>query len=112
MEKISKKRSFNKRAFASMVMLITGIILPISGIKNHNLQLEPMTSERHFWMSVHNMSGLLFIIFAILHISYNWRTLLHYVTKLKKISLSKEMVAAFVLVVFVVGLFSLHAFHV
>jgi len=107
-----EKRKFNKRAFVSIVMFIALAGLPVSGIMNHNLQFEPLIPARHFWMSVHNMSAILFTVFAVIHISYNWRPLLNYVKRVKKITVSKEAVLAVVLVVFIVGLFSSHAFHV
>lgn len=69
------KKKFNKRAFISIAMLVSLLGLPLSGIMNHVYQLEPLTQGRHFWMTIHNMSGLLFIIFAVLHIILNWRTI-------------------------------------
>ena len=106
------KKKFNKRAFVSVAMFVALAALPVSGIMNHNLQFETLTPERHFWMSVHNMSAFLFTVFAIIHLSYNWRPLLDYMRKAKKITISKEAVLAIVLVVFIVGVFSSHAFHV
>jgi hypothetical protein len=58
MEQELKKKPFNKRAFISIAMFLAGICLPISGIMNHRLQFEPLTVERHFWMSVLNNSGI------------------------------------------------------
>lgn len=111
MEKDSKK-PFNKRAFVSISMFSSGIILPISGIVNHNLQFEALTSQRHFWMSVHNMSATLFCIFAVLHVFYNWKALMNHIRKLKGISISKEAMYAILLVFVIVGFFTSHAFHV
>lgn len=107
-----RKKSFNRRAFVSIVMFLSGLCLPISGIINHKLQLESLTVERHFWMSVHNSAAVLFAIFAILHISYNWRVLMNYAKKVKEIAISKEAIAAFVLVIILVGLISSHAYHI
>lgn len=112
MEKELGKKGFNSRAFVSVAMFLSGLCLPISGIMNHRLQFEILSAERHFWMSVHNMAALLFSIFAILHIIKNWRVLVHYAQKARNLSVSKEAVSAFVLVIAIVGLFSLHAFHV
>ncbi len=106
------KKTFNKRAFVSISMFISGIILPISGIMNHDLQFEALATQRHFWMSVHNMSATLFCVFAVLHIIYNWKALLNHVRKLKGITISKEAICAILLVIFIVGIFSSHAFHV
>ena len=112
METNLEKKSFNKRAFVSIAMFITGLVLPVSGIMNHNLQFESLSTERHFWMSVHNMSAFLFTIFAIIHVLYNRRTLMHYAQKIKGIAFSKEAWIAFIVVFFIVGLFSSHVFHV
>ncbi|NTW32590.1 MAG: DUF4405 domain-containing protein [Bacteroidetes bacterium] len=112
MEKDIKKKPFNKRAFISIAMFTSGLCLPFSGIMNHNLQFETLSVERHFWMSVHNMAAVLFVIFAILHISYNWRALMSYAKKAKEIFISKESLAAIALVIVIVGLFASHTYHV
>ncbi|OFX69669.1 MAG: hypothetical protein A2X12_01130 [Bacteroidetes bacterium GWE2_29_8] len=110
MEKLEKK-PFNKRSFTSIAMFVSLLGLPLSGIMNHNLQFEGLTVERHFWMSVHNMSALLFTIFAMVHVCYNWKALITYTKKLKQTTISKEAFWAILLVVFIVGVFSSHAFH-
>jgi len=112
MNSTTEKKSFNKRAFISIAMFVSGLSLPVSGIMNHNLQFEPLTQQRHFWMSVHNISAILFTIFIILHLFYNWRSLIHYIRKAKGLVISKEALAAITLVVIIVSLFSSHAFHV
>ena len=109
MEQKSKNKTFNKRAFVSVVMFLAGLCIPVSGLMNHNLQLEPMTVQRHFWMSVHNSAAILFAVFALIHIFYNWRVLVHYLKKVKEISISKEAITAFALVMIIVGLISSHA---
>ena len=111
MEQELKDKPFNRRAFVSIAMFLSGLCLPFSGIMNHKLQFEPLTVERHFWMTVHNVAAILFIIFATIHISYNRRVLIQYTKKARDLFLSKEAVAAFVLVILLVGLFSLHVFH-
>ena len=107
-----EKVKFNKRAFVSIAMLISGLLLPVSGIMNHNLQFEMLTPQRHFWMSVHNMSASLFTIFTVIHVILNRKALKNYITKVKKVVISKEAAIAFALIIFVVALFSTHAFHV
>lgn len=112
MKKESNKKTFNKRAFISIVMFLSGLCLPISGIMNHKLQFDSLSVERHFWMSVHNSAAILFTIFVIIHISYNWSILIRYMKKVKEVSLSKEAISALILVIIIVGLISSHAFHV
>jgi len=106
------QKLFNKRAIISTALFTSGLFLPISGLMNHVLQFEGLTIARHFWMSVHDISGILFVIFSILHISYNWRALVNYVKKVKNIIISKEALIAIILVFLIVGLFSSHIFHI
>jgi hypothetical protein len=106
------KKPFNKRAFISTALFTTGIFLPISGLMNHVLQFEKLTFERHFWMSVHDISGILFVIFSILHISFNWRTLINYIKRTKDIYISRESLLAIILIIFIVGLVTSHTFHI
>ena len=107
----SQTKKFNKRAFITIAMFISGLMLPFSGLKNHSLQFETLTTARHFWMTVHNVAAILFILFIIIHISYNWRILVKYSKNVGTIIISKEALAAIVLVIFIVGLFSMHALH-
>jgi hypothetical protein len=111
MSGIDVQKPFNKRAFISTALFTSGLILPISGLMNHVLQFERLTLARHFWMSAHDISGILFVIFSILHISYNWRALINYVKKVKDFIISKEAFIAIILVIIIVGLISSHAFH-
>ena len=63
-------------------------------------------------MAVHDISGILFVIFAILHVSYNWRALINYLKKVKDTFISKEALVAIMVVIILVGLISSHAFHI
>ncbi len=108
----STERPFNKRALISIAMFISGLLLPVSGLMNHILQYELPSRSRHFWMTVHNSSAILFAIFTVLHISLNWRPLMLYIKKMKEITVSREAITAFLLVIFIVGLFVSHVFHV
>ena len=106
------KKTFNRRAFISIALLFSGLLLPVSGIMNHNLQLAHMTQERHFWMSVHNMSAFLFTIFSVFHIIMHRRVLMQNIASMKKIALRKEGLVALAMVAIIVGLFSSHALMV
>jgi hypothetical protein len=78
---------------------------------NHRLQFEQLTVERHFWMSVHNSAAILFTILAVIHVSYNWLSLINYMKKAKVVFIRKEALAAIALVIVILGLFSSHVFH-
>jgi hypothetical protein len=63
-------------------------------------------------MSAHDIAGMLYIIFSILHISYNWRALMSYAKKAKEMFIRKEALTAIVFVIMIVGSVSSHAFHI
>lgn len=101
------KKSFNKRAFISSSLFISGLLLPL-GWLIHFMDTENYTKEKHFWMSVHNAASTLFAIFLVIHLVYNWKAMKAYITKSKSRIVSKETLFAIILVVFIVGLFILH----
>lgn len=76
MEKSQPARSFNARAFTATAALISGLTLPVSGIANHMLQTDPMTTARHIAMAAHNGLALLFVVSTCWHIVLNRRALL------------------------------------
>lgn len=112
MKQDAKKKPFNKRAFISTALFVSGLSLPFTGFMNHYFQFDKLTLDRHFWMSAHDIAGILFIIFAILHISFNWRVLINYTKKAQEMFISKEALTAIVFVIIIVGLISSHAFHI
>ncbi len=111
MEEITKQRSFNTRAFTAVVLFASGALLPVSGIMNHSLQMETMTMARHFWMSVHNMSAVLFTTACVAHCVLNWKPLIKHIHTAAHSLISREAGMALALVLSVVGLFAGHALH-
>jgi hypothetical protein len=109
------KQLMNKRALTSMFMFFSFILLPLSGILLH---LSRASGEvgvfEHFWMSVHNMSAFIFLITVVIHLSLNWNAMMKYIAAKTSqyFQFRKEMIIALVTVIFVVGLFSSHAFLV
>jgi hypothetical protein len=112
MEEKINIRPFNKRAFISAAMTASVLILPVSGYMNHSLQFEALTRARHFWMSVHNVSGILFILFALAHIILNRRALLNYLKQKGQYIISKESLTALALITGFIFFIASHAFHV
>jgi cytochrome b561 len=124
-----QKQPFNKRALSAMLMFISFILLPLSGIPLHYSRTDisegmleyflsrASTGEgmlEHFLMSVHNMSALIFLIAVLIHLSLNWKSLMKYIaTKTDEyFQFRKEMIIALFTVVLIVGLFSSHALNV
>jgi ferredoxin len=112
MGKKSNSPSFNKRAFVSVGMIVTTVILPISGFLCHLLQFQTLTLKQHFYMAVHNTAGMLFIIFTTTHIIMNRRALKNYLSQNSPYIFSKESLFAAMLVVGIISLIASHAFLV
>ena len=62
-------------------------------------------------MSVHDMAAILFTISVVIHVYYNWHSLIKYINNAKNIKISREAIAAILIVLVIVGLFSSHALH-
>lgn len=106
------KKKFNTRAFISTGMLLSFIGLPFSGYMNHILGFEGLTVRRHIWMSVHNMLGILFLIFTLYHIILNRKPIINNLKKVQGTILSREALYAASLILFFVTLLVLHAVHI
>lgn len=68
-----------KRTIVSIVLFVLFILLPISGnmIGAMRVNLEAI----YIWGAIHSLFGVLFSIFGIFHIVYNWKTLKQYLGK-------------------------------
>jgi hypothetical protein len=69
----------NTRAFVAMVIGLSGLGLPLTGVANHIHGFSELTVERHAWMSAHNALGLVFVTFSVWHAALNWRPLWKYI---------------------------------
>jgi hypothetical protein len=75
----ANKRSFNKRAFTAIMSGLTALTLPFSGLILHGYSEGAIAGDIHFWLTVHVLLGLLFIVFAAWHAIINRRALLSYI---------------------------------
>ncbi len=104
----------NKRALTSLFMLVSFLLLPLSGVPLHfsRTDAEPGVLE-HFLMSVHNMSALIFLVAAVIHLGFNWNALTKYVASRTNeyFRFRREVIIAFVTIAIIVAFFSSHAFH-
>ena len=93
---------FNTRAFVALMVALSGLGLPLTGLFNHWLGQSPMSVERHAWMSAHNVLGLLFLVFSIWHVLLNRRSLWKHVRRstAQLLSLNRETVVAGAVVAF------------
>lgn len=106
-------RAFRQRAFVALVLVLSGLALPVTGIANHFYGFAPASVERHAWMSAHNALGLLFVVFSIWHVVLNRRALWNHVrtTAVRIPAMGGEAMLAVALVVITLLLFVGHAFH-
>lgn len=111
----NKKKKFKIRAFTSMMMLwsfvleaITGIVLyivPPGRVANWtNWKLSGLTKQN--WAAVHTILGYVFMIFAILHIYFNWKPILSYIKRKiqRGLSMRIEMTISVVITLLITGL--------
>ena len=99
-EKRMKKSKFKFRAFTALIVLwsfilenVTGIVLYIvpPGRIAHwtNWKLWGFTKEQ--WAALHTIFGYIFLIFAVIHIYYNWKPILNYIKRKVKTGLRMRM---------------------
>ena len=69
-----RKRS-GKRAIASLILLFTAIMMPVSAWMIHVVQ---GAEASHIWLYLHGLFGAMFMIAGGFHIAYNRRTLMYY----------------------------------
>lgn len=103
------------RALVSLIMIISFILLPISGIPLHLIgELSLQDSQRHFLMSIHNSASIIFIIALFVHIFLNWKSIKNYIfAKTKEYFVfKKEIIIALIIVIGIVGIFTSHVFHI
>ncbi len=114
---------FNGRAFTSLYISFSGIIMALSGII---LYLAPagriakwsriyiLGMEKADWQAVHTVFTFMFIIAGAFHIWYNWKPLVSYFRRKlqQKIVLRKELFASFTVtaLLFVATLFNVPPF--
>lgn len=89
----TSKRGFKYRAFVSMSLFFTLIILIITAVLIQFFENDPDSLENHISVSCHALAGIAFIILNILHLKLNWQSFKSY-SKNKEGSISREIIAA------------------
>jgi putative Mn2+ efflux pump MntP len=75
---MSVKRKVNKRAVVSVILFITFVLMPVSG------KMVQLSERDFFWVTLHGLSGQLFMIAGVFHIVYNWKTFKQYISRKKE----------------------------
>ncbi len=107
-----EKRKFRFRAFTALMMLWSFVLESVSGVVLYivppgriahwtNWKLWGYTKDQ--WGAMHTIFGYVFLIFAGLHIYYNWKPIINYVrSKLKAgLRMRKELVVSLLITVLV-----------
>ncbi len=109
----TERKLFNLRGFFILTATVAGLGLPVTGLANHMLQMEPLISfSRHASMAAHTILGVLFIASTVSHAILNRRILLNYVRgHATGPGITREAVSAIVLVGVMLFVAVGHAFH-
>ena len=110
-----KKKYFKIRAFTAMMMLWSFILETVSGIVLYivppgrvanwtNWKLWGLT--KHGWGAVHTILGYVFLIFAVLHIYFNWKPIVSYIKRKVKsgLRLRTEMAVSVIVTLLITAL--------
>lgn len=107
----SDNKKFKFRRFTSFTLFFTFICLCVSGIA---LYIKPegdmacwigwtfLGLTKKGWEGFHALFSLFFLIFALIHLCFNWRVLLSYLKdKISKgLTLKKELLSSIIIVIF------------
>ena len=109
------KKKFKMRAFTAMMMLWSFVLETVSGIVLYivppgrvanwtNWKLWGLTKQG--WGAVHTILGYVFLIFALLHIYYNWKPIVSYIKRKVHTGLRmrKEMAVSLIVTILVTAL--------
>ncbi|MGD9344217.1 MAG: DUF4405 domain-containing protein [Candidatus Aminicenantes bacterium] len=118
-----EKRKFRFRSFTALMILWSFVLETVSGLVLYivppgriahwtNWKLWGYTKEE--WAAIHTIFGYVFLIFALVHIYYNWKPILNYIRSKVKAGLRMRAELAvsllITLVVFVATVVSLPPF--
>jgi len=103
METIKK---FDRRAFTSIALLISAIILPLSILMRHWPVFENSKQAKHLFTSVHATSGLFFTLLLVVHLILNRKALKKYFVKDSRSIAQKNVFAAVAIVIFIIVILS------
>jgi hypothetical protein len=101
----SESTRINRRALASFILIVSFLLLPVSGIWLHKALGAGDFRASHLPMTVHNTSALIFLAAVILHWKLNRKAIAAYARRY-----TREMAMSFVAISFVIVLAAAHTF--
>ena len=109
---MNPSNKIDKKAFVSSGLFITGFGLPVSALINHFLALHPFSTQRHIWMSINDVLAVLFLFFALFHISFSRKSWIKTIKLYSVRLVSKELLIASLLIVVLLFAAIFHTFEV
>lgn len=106
----TNKKAFSRRKFVSVGLFLSLAILVITGVLIQIYEHFEEGFAIHFFVGVHVLTGIFFLVISILHIIINWRALKSYI-KTKDVSISKETIVAIVAVIIIIVIGFLGEYH-
>ena len=103
----SRKKLFNHRAFISVGLSLSLVILFVTAVLIQFFENDPDSLPMHISVSCHALAGILFILLNGLHLKLNWQAFRLYLQDKRKAHVSGEAIYAVLLVIgfIVVGTF-------
>lgn len=68
----------NRRAIVTFFMLFSFATLPLSGVLLHESVLHGTEHLKFLSMAFHNVAAIVFTLSAVVHVKYNWRSIVRY----------------------------------
>ena len=101
--------SFNRRAFITLMVTISSLVLPVTGFIMHFSKEAGITAEIHGLFMLHFLFGAIFIVFAIWHIYLNRRAFFKtFKSNISPLLLSREAGWAFTISLILILLLVFH----
>jgi hypothetical protein len=96
--KVSDKKTFSRRKFASVGLFLTLAILVITAIVIQIFEAIEEDFFIHLFTVIHIFTGLSFTVLSVLHIMMNWQSMKAHV-KDKTLTVSREAMYALLLTI-------------
>ncbi|MDR2563893.1 MAG: DUF4405 domain-containing protein [Prevotellaceae bacterium] len=79
--KPSSRSPFNKRRRVSLWLFFTMCALVLTGVLIQTFEALEKEFPAHLFTAIHVVAGVIFTVFSIFHVIYNWRALKNYLRK-------------------------------
>lgn len=89
------------RPFISIATFATFLCLAVSGVVLQTTDHQPYTPAKVFFIVLHNISAIFFLMFTILHILKNWKAIKTYIKGKNTRKISREFIVGCILLLII-----------